>query len=65
MSSRCLQLKNVGSGFHDWREENFGITLRRKKVTEAGADKDAKTDKDAEADKDAEDGDNEVEDIEV
>merc|ERR1712062_228087 len=45
-------LKNVGSGFHDWREENFGITLRRKKDTEA------------EADKDAEDGDNEVEEIE-
>merc|ERR1712038_1140170 len=41
-------LKNVGSGFHDWREENFGITLRRKKDTEA------------EADKDADDGDNEV-----
>merc|ERR1712241_999345 len=34
-------LKNVGSGFHDWREENFGITLRRKKDTEAEADKDA------------------------
>merc|ERR1712062_147812 len=50
-------LKNVGSGFHDWREENFGVTLRRKKVTEAEAE--------AEADKDAEDGDNEVEDIEV
>merc|ERR1712018_50344 len=49
-------LKNVGSGFHDWREENFGITLRRKKVTEAEADKDAE---------DAEDGDNEVEDIVV
>merc|ERR1712165_289302 len=46
-------LKNVGSGSHDWREENFGITLRRKKDTEA------------EADKDAEDGDNEVEDIVV
>merc|ERR1711874_692946 len=27
-------LKNVGSGFHDWREENFGVTLRRKKDTE-------------------------------
>merc|ERR1711953_755265 len=49
-------LKNVGSGFHDWREENFGITLRRKKVTEAEADKDAE---------DAEDGDNEVEDTVV
>merc|ERR1711953_1259327 len=49
-------LKNVGSGFHDWREENFGITLRRKKDTEA--------DKDAE-DGDNEDGDNEVEDTVV
>merc|ERR1712119_216233 len=28
-------LKNVGEGFHDWRQENFGIKLRRKKVTEA------------------------------
>merc|ERR1712062_480421 len=45
-------LKNVGSGFHDWREENFGITLRRKKDTEA------------EADKDAEDPEDEVEEIE-
>merc|ERR1711950_82306 len=43
-------LKNVGSGFHDWREENFGVTLRRKKVTEAEAE--------AEADEDGEDGDN-------
>merc|ERR1711953_1460659 len=49
-------LKNVGSGFHDWREENFGITLRRKEDTEADADKDAE---------DAEDGDNEVEDTVV
>merc|ERR1711953_1258206 len=49
-------LKNVGSGFHDWREENFGITLRRKEDTEAEADKDAE---------DAEDGDNEVEDTVV
>merc|ERR1712045_720503 len=37
-------LKNVGSGFHDWREENFGVTLRRKKVTEAEADKDVDED---------------------
>ena len=49
-------MKNVGEGFHDWRQENFGMTLRRKKVT------DAETDKDGE---EAEDGDNEVEDIEV
>merc|ERR1712061_886574 len=41
-------LKNVGEGFHDWREENFGITLRRKKVTDAETDKDAEADKDAE-----------------
>merc|ERR1712024_344266 len=54
-------LKNVGSGFHDWREENFGVTLRRKKVTEA----EAEADKDAEDGEDAEDGDNEVEDIDV
>merc|ERR1719510_1149552 len=49
-------LKNVGEGFHDWRQENFGITLRRKEVTEAQADKDGE---------EAEDADNEVEDIEV
>merc|ERR1711953_58371 len=27
-------LKNVGEGFHDWRQENFGMKLRRKEVTE-------------------------------
>ena len=27
-------MKNVGEGLRDWKEENFGITLRRKK--EAG-----------------------------
>merc|ERR1712001_288312 len=31
-------LKNVGEGFHDWRQENFGVTLRRKKVTESEAE---------------------------
>merc|ERR1739848_762707 len=45
-------LKNVGEGFHDWREENFGITLRRKEVTEAETDEDGE---------EAEDADNEVE----
>merc|ERR1712210_268788 len=50
-------LKNVGEGFHDWRQENFGVTLRRKKVTESEEDEDG----DDEAE-DAEDGDNEVED---
>merc|ERR1719411_1605736 len=54
-------LKNVGEGFHDWRQENFGIRLRRKKVTEAETDKDGE-----EAVEEAEvveDGDEAVEDI--
>merc|ERR1712110_337541 len=53
-------LKNVGEGFHDWRQENFGVTLRRKKVTESEVDEDGEDDAE-----EAEDGDNEVEDIEV
>merc|ERR1712045_727779 len=53
-------LKNVGEGFHDWRQENFGISLRRKKVTQAEADEDGE-----DAAEEAEDVDNEVEDIEV
>merc|ERR1712183_494464 len=57
-------LKNVGEGFHDWRQENFGVTLRRKKVTESEVDEDDAED-DAEEAEEAEDGDNEVEDIEV
>merc|ERR1712061_402633 len=47
-------LKNVGEGFHDWRQENFGMTLRRKEVTEDETDEDGE---------EAEDADNEVEDI--
>ena len=53
-------MKNVGEGFHDWRQENFGVTLRRKKVTESEVDEDGEDDAE-----EAEDGDNEVEDIEV
>merc|ERR1712183_140937 len=53
-------LKNAGEGFHDWRQENFGMRLRRKKVTEAEAAEEA-----AEEVEVGEDGDNEVEDIEV
>merc|ERR1719464_1552624 len=49
-------LKNVGEGFHDWRQENFGVTLRRKKVTESEVDEDGEDDAE-----EAEDGDNEVE----
>merc|ERR1712045_55052 len=53
-------LKNVGEGFHDWRQENFGISLRRKKVTQSEDGEDGEDGEDA-----AEEGDNEVEDIEV
>merc|ERR1712183_918065 len=56
-------LKNVGEGFHDWRQENFGMRLRRKKVTESEVDADGEDN--AEEAEEAEDGDNEVEDIEV
>ena len=48
-------MTRVGEGFHDWREENFGMTLRRKKVTQ----------EEEEEGEVGEDGDNEVEDIEV
>merc|ERR1712183_673265 len=60
-------LKNVGEGFHDWRQENFGMRLRRKKVTEAETDKDGEeaAEEAAEEAEVGEDGDNEVEDIEV
>merc|ERR1712183_1258572 len=50
-------LKNVGEGFHDWRQENFGVTLRRKKVTESEVDEDGEDN--AEEAEEAEDGDNE------
>merc|ERR1712154_704357 len=59
-------LKNVGEGFHDWRQENFGISLRRKKVTQAEDGEDGKDGEDGEdAAEEAEDVDNEVEDIVV
>ena len=50
-------MTRVGEGFHDWREENFGMTLRRKKVTQE--------EEEEEEEESGEDGDNEVEDIEV
>merc|ERR1712183_372957 len=59
-------LKNVGEGFHDWRQENFGIKLRRKKVTEAETGEDGEDGEEAAEEVEVgEDGDNEVEDIEV
>ena len=59
-------MKNVGEGFHDWRQENFGIRLRRKKVTEDESDKDGEEAvEEAEVVEDGDNEDNEVEDIEV
>ena len=52
-------MTRVGEGFHDWREENFGMTLRRKKVTQE------EEEEEEEKEEVGEDGDNEVEDIEV
>ena len=43
-------MKNVGEGLRDWKEENFGITLRRKKETEAEAEAETETEKDDEDD---------------
>ena len=50
-------MKNVGENFQDWKEDNFGISLRRKKETE----KEAEAEDEAEDDNEAEDSDIELE----
>merc|ERR1712038_1779374 len=52
-------LKNVGENFQDWKEDNFGISLRRKKETEKEAEDEAEDEDDNEAE--AEDSDIELE----
>merc|ERR1712038_1045622 len=41
-------LKNVGENFQDWKEDNFGISLRRKKETEKEAEAEDEDDNEAE-----------------
>merc|ERR1711953_389253 len=41
-------LKNVGENFQDWKEDNFGISLRRKKETEKEAEAEDEDDHEAE-----------------